>query len=50
MADFAPRKFLAEARALHFEVVPICGVDRQGRPRILAVAPDIACRAKHLVE
>jgi ABC-type phosphate/phosphonate transport system substrate-binding protein len=44
-------EFLAEARALNFDVDPIRGVDMQTTiERILAVPPDVARRAKHLLE
>jgi tripartite-type tricarboxylate transporter receptor subunit TctC len=44
-------EFLAEARALNFDVDPVHGVDMQETiARILTVSPDVARRAKHLLE
>jgi hypothetical protein len=44
-------QFLAEAAALHFDVVPVHGVDMQKTvARVLATPPDIAARAKQLLE
>jgi hypothetical protein len=44
-------EFLAEAKALNFDVDPIRGVDMQKTiARILDVSPDVARRAKHLLE
>jgi tripartite-type tricarboxylate transporter receptor subunit TctC len=44
-------QFLAEAKALHFDVDPIHGVDMQTTvDKILDVTPDIARRAKLLLE
>jgi tripartite-type tricarboxylate transporter receptor subunit TctC len=44
-------EFLAEAKALNFDVDPIRGVDMQATvERILAAPPDVARRAKHLPE
>jgi hypothetical protein len=44
-------EFLAEAKALNFDVDPIHGVDMQNTiARILGVSPDVARRAKHLLE
>ncbi len=44
-------EFLAEAKALNFDVDPIHGVDMQTTvERILAAPPDVTRRAKHLLE
>jgi tripartite-type tricarboxylate transporter receptor subunit TctC len=44
-------EFLAEAKALNFDVDPVHGVDMQKTiERILSVSPDVARRAKHLLE
>jgi len=44
-------EFLAEAKSLNFEVDPIRGVDMQKTiERILGVSPDVAQRAKKLLE
>jgi tripartite-type tricarboxylate transporter receptor subunit TctC len=44
-------QFLAEAKALHFEVDPVRGVDMQRTAeRILAVPRSVAARAKRLLE
>lgn len=44
-------EFLAEAKALNFDVDPVHGVDMQNTiARILSVSPDVARRAKHLLE
>src|SRR5580692_6754567 len=44
-------EFLAEAKALHFDVDPIRGVDLQTTvERILSAPPDVTRRAKHLLE
>jgi tripartite-type tricarboxylate transporter receptor subunit TctC len=45
------REFLAEAKALNFDVDPIRGTDMQATvARILTAPPDVARRAKHLLE
>ena len=44
-------EFLAEAKAMHFDVDPVRGVDMQDTvARVLATPPDIAVRAKRLLE
>ena len=44
-------EFLAEAKALNFDVDPIRGVDMQTTvERILTAPPDVTRRAKHLLE
>jgi tripartite-type tricarboxylate transporter receptor subunit TctC len=44
-------EFLAEAKALNFDVDPVHGVDMQKTiARILDVSPEVARRAKHLLE
>jgi tripartite-type tricarboxylate transporter receptor subunit TctC len=44
-------EFLAEAKALNFDVDPIRGVDMQATvERILSASPDVTRRAKHLLE
>jgi len=45
------REFLAEAKTLNFDVDPIRGIDMQTTvERILTAPPDVARRAKHLLE
>jgi tripartite-type tricarboxylate transporter receptor subunit TctC len=44
-------EFLAEAKGLHFDVDPVSGLDMAKTvARILAVPPDVARRARHLLE